>query len=450
VGWVLADDGSYFQTKNGTGNKWFRDQVGDVHLHIEWKPPDNAGEESGQQSGNSGIFMMNAYEVQVLNNYQNDTYGGGYAGALYQDAPPLVDPARQPTEWPAYDIIWRTPEFDDEGEVLTPATCTVFFNGVCVLPHINVRGPNFGGVSRYQEHAEEVTVRLQDHGGISDVSYRNIWYQTIPPQSATDGTSNFRQQYEYDAFEDVSSTDDYISQPYNGSFFENYREDEGNRYGPPGVTPGNDRADPPADGQFSTPPGDAVRLLEGGDLQDSWVGPDGGDPGWRLEGDRVTVEPGSGNITTKETFGDAQVHVEFRIPEDADDPDSGVILADNFEINIAGEGTGKQGTGAYTYQAAPLRDATKPAGEWQAFDIIWQGPRLEDGAILNRPGRVTVLLNGQVVQERLYLDGPNVDGDVGNYGAVEEEMPISLEESGSPIEFRFVWARPLYPDEQRQ
>jgi hypothetical protein len=447
TGWVLADGDAYFQTKNGTGNKWFREPIGDVHLHIEFTPPDNAGDASGQQSGNSGIFLMDAYEFQVLNNYENETYGGGYASALYQDAPPLVDPARPPSEWNAFDIIWRTPEFDDDGNALTPAACTVFFNGVCVLPHINVRGPNFGGVSPYSPHPEEVTVRLQDHAGISDVSYRNIWYQNIPDQSETGGVSTFRQQYEYDAFADVSSTDDYISEPFHASFPENYRANEGNDYGPPVVSPGPDLADPPGDGQLSTAPDDATVLLEGGDMSGF------ADPGWNVGGDGgfVTVAPGSGNVTSSESFGDAQVHVEFRIPEGADDPDSGVILDDNFEINIAADGTGAEGTGAFTYQAAPLRDATLAAGEWQAFDIIHQGPEFgSGGATLERPGRATVLLNGQVVQKRVYFDGPNTGGEVGSYADVDGMGPISLQENGSEVDFKYVWARSLYPEQQRQ
>jgi hypothetical protein len=447
--WELSDDGSYFTTINGTGNKWFRDQIGDYHLHIEFTPPDNAGDASGQESGNSGIFLDNAYEIQVLNNNNNSTYGSGYAGSLYLDAPILVDPARSPSEWNAFDILWRSPEFADDGSVLTPATVSVFFNGVCVLPHINVRGPNFGGVSPYSSHAKDVTVRLQDHPGISNVSYRNIWYQPIPPQSATNGVSSFRQQYEYDAFESVSSTDDYISQPYNASFPENHRTSEGREYQPPVVTPGRDLMEPPGDGQLSTPPGDATELLDGGDLMDAWVGPDGGEPGWDTSSDHITATPDAGNIKTSETFGDAQVHVEFRIPEDADSPDSGVLLANRYEINIAGSGSGKQGTGAYTYQAAPLRDATKSAGEWQALDIIWQGPRFEGGAILDRPGRVTALLNGQVVQERLYIDGPNAGGEVGNYRPQDPQQPIALQENGSEVDFQLVWARELYPSERR-
>jgi len=448
TGWELADDGSYFKTREDTGNKWTRDQLGDVHLHVEFSPPDNANDASEQRSGNSGIFLMDDYEIQVLNNYDNDAgYGGGFAGALYQDAPPLVDPARSPTDWNAFDIIWTAPEFDDDDNVRTPATVTIFFNGVVVLPHINVRGPNFGGVTPYNSHPEEVTVRLQDHAGISDVSYRNIWHQTIPPQSETDGVSTFRQQYEYDAFDSASSTDDYISEPYNASFPEDYRENEGNDYGPPIIEkPGPDLAEPPADGQLSTVPDDATVLLEGGNMSGF------ADPGWSVGGDGgfVTVEPGAGNITSEATFGDSQVHVEFRIPEGADSPDSGVLLDDRYEINIAAEGTGKEGTGAYTYQAAPLRDATRSAGEWQAFDIVYQGPRFEDGALLSRPGRVTVLLNGRVVQQRLYLDGPNAGGEVGNYQPQEAQEPISLQENGSPVDFRYVWARELYPDEQRE
>jgi len=141
------DEGEYAITITGGNTGYTQPEHEDVHLHVEWKPPDYAGQASGQQSGNSGVFMSNLYEVQVLNNYQNDaTYGAGFAGSLYEDAPAMVDPARPPTEWQAYDIIWRNPEFDEDENLVSPAACTVFFNGVCVLPHMNVRGPNFGGV----------------------------------------------------------------------------------------------------------------------------------------------------------------------------------------------------------------------------------------------------------------------------------------------------------------
>jgi hypothetical protein len=446
--WELADDGSYFTVINGTGNKWFRDLLGDVHLHIEFSPPDNAGDASGQSSGNSGIFLMDRYEVQVINNWNNTTFGAGYAGSLYQDCPPLVDPAHPPTEWNAYDIIWRAPEFDDQGSVESPAAATIFMNGVCIMAHINARGPNFGGPSPYEQHAKEISVRLQDHPGISDVSYRNIWYQVIPPHSETGDDPQYRQQYEYDKFDDVSSIDDYMCQDYLQDLPDSYRANEGNRYGPPVVDSGADLADPPNDGQFSTAPGDATILLEAGDLE-GWVGPDGGEPGWTPEGDHITVAPGAGNITSEETVGDSQIHVEFRIPEGASNPDSGVLLADRYEINIAGSGTGVEGCGAYTYQAAPLRDATRPAGEWQSLDMVWQGPRTE-GGVFGRPGRVTVLLNGQVVQKRLYLNGSNADGQVDGYGAHPASAPITLQENGSEVDFRYLWARPLYPDKQRQ
>jgi len=447
--WDLADDGSYMQVVQDTTNIWTRDALGDCHLHVEWKPPDNAGEADGQNSSNSGIFMMDAYEVQVLNNDNNNTYGGGYASSLYLDAPPMVDPARPPTEWQAYDIVWRGPTFNDDDEVVSPATATVFFNGVCVLPHINVLGPNFGGVSPYDPHPEEVAVRFQDHPGISEVQYRNIWYQTTPPQSATDGVSQFREQYE--TFEAGTSGAGFISQKFSADFPEGYRvegEDSDVDYQPPAVSPGDAPDQQPADGNLSYAPADATTLLEGGDLS-GWVASGGGDPGWSEEGEYVAVEPGSGNISTEETFADAQVHLEFRLPEDADSPDSGILLADRYEINIAGSGTSAQGCGAYTGQAAPLRDATDAANEdgWHGMDIVWQGPRFEGGAVLNRPGRVSVLLNGQVVQDRLYLDGPNAGGEVGNYSPHDAAAPITLQENGSPVEFRYVWARSLYPEE---
>ena len=300
-----------------------------------------------------------------------------------------------------------------------------------------------------------------------EVEYRNIWWQETPPQSATDGVGTFRSDYQ--TVEAGTTGEGFIDggvegRPFHSSFPEGYRvitdDNESGTlkdYQPPAVNPGTEpnpdggpSPHPPNDANFSAAPGDATILIEGGQELTDWTAAGGGEVGWSREGDRVAIEPGSGNIQTSESFGDAQIHLEFRIPEGTDSPDSGILLANEFEIQIAGSGTGKQGTGAYTYQAAPLRDATKAAGEWQSFDIIWQGARIENQQ-LSRPGRVSVLLNGQVVQDRLYLDGPNVGGSVASYANASGNAtaPIGLQENGSPVEFKYMWVRPLYPSKRR-
>ena len=441
--WQLVNDGAAFQVEPGTGAVWTRDGIGDSHLHIEFSPPDDGGG-SGQGKGNSGIFLANAYEMQVLDNWENSTYGDGYAGALYSQDPPLVDPARPPTEWQAYDIIYRAPRFveEDNSEVVSPGTVTVFLNGVCVLPHINIFGPNFGGVSPYEYHPEEVAVRLQDHN--HEVQYRNIWYTESPPPSATNGVSQFRAQWE--EFDPSVSTNGFMLSEYRVDFPENHTGGN-NEYAPPTVDADGDVGDPPADGNLATVPGDATVLVGQDTGLGAWESDGGGSTGWSEGEGYISSASGAGNIVSTETFADAQIHAEFQIPADASDATSGILLGNRYRINISGSGSGKQATGAYLGQAAPLRDASKGAGEWQAFDIVWQGPRFEGGAILNRPGRVTVLLNGQVVQQRLYLDGPNAGGSVGNYGPHDPAQPIGLVEAGSTVHFKNVWARGLYPSE---
>ena len=114
-------------------------------LHIEWKVPTNITG-SGQARGNSGVFLASTgpgddgYELQVLDSYENKTYVNGMAGSLYKQAIPLANPTRKPGEWQTYDIVWTAPTFNADGSVKTPAYATVFFNGVVVENHFELKG----------------------------------------------------------------------------------------------------------------------------------------------------------------------------------------------------------------------------------------------------------------------------------------------------------------------
>ncbi|MCG8511003.1 MAG: DUF1080 domain-containing protein, partial [Rhodospirillales bacterium] len=175
-------DGAMIATK-GTGSIMTKENYGSVQIHLEWSAPTEI-KGASQGRGNSGVFFMNKYEVQILDNYDNETYADGYAGSLYGQYPPLANPIRKPGEWNTYDIIFQRPIFGENGEMVRPARATVFFNGVCVQPQQEFYGTtSWRKRAKYSPHGDTGPIQLQDHG--NPVRFRNIWIRPLP--DARDG-----------------------------------------------------------------------------------------------------------------------------------------------------------------------------------------------------------------------------------------------------------------------
>ena len=161
----------------GGGAVFTRQGFGDVQLHLEWAAPTPA-RGTGQGRGNSGVFLMGKYEVQVLDSYENVTYADGQAAALYGQSPPLVNASRPAGEWQSYDIVFRRPRFLPDGSVDQPARLTVFHNGVLVQDNTEVWGPTaWLQHLPYKSHPDRLPLQLQDHG--NPVLYRNIWVREL-------------------------------------------------------------------------------------------------------------------------------------------------------------------------------------------------------------------------------------------------------------------------------
>lgn len=175
--WKL-ENGAMYPVK-GSGMNVTREQFGDCQVHVEYQMP-NPPRGIDQDRGNSGIFLMGQYEVQVLDNYQNETYADGYAGSVYGQTPPMVNACRKPGEWQTMDIVFTVPRFAADGKLLRPAYETVFHNGVCVQNHTELIGATvWRQLAKYTPHAPKGPLALQDHS--HPVHFRNVWVREIKP-----------------------------------------------------------------------------------------------------------------------------------------------------------------------------------------------------------------------------------------------------------------------------
>lgn len=185
--WQLVDGA--MEVVKGKGDIRTKRAFGDCQLHIEWRTPDVI-EGAGQRRGNSGVFLMGTYELQVLDSYDNDTYPDGMAGSIYAENPPLVNASRRPGEWQSYDIVFHPPRWEAD-RLVRPGSITVFHNGVLVQDHWL-----FEGVSTHRrrtqpkQHESKLPLKLQDHS--NPIRFRNIWIREIPDYEGDFTTGPYR------------------------------------------------------------------------------------------------------------------------------------------------------------------------------------------------------------------------------------------------------------------
>lgn len=179
---VLFDGKSLDQWQGGTwvikqevmetykDNLMTKQVFGDCKVHVEWRIPDI------DSHGNSGIYLMNLYEVQIFNSHNNHSkiYADGQAAAIYGQYPPLLNACRKPGEWEVFDITFHRPHFDKAGKLTKPATISLVHNGIVVQDAVKLTGPtDHTKRPPYKKHADKLPLFLQNHG--DRLQFRNIW-----------------------------------------------------------------------------------------------------------------------------------------------------------------------------------------------------------------------------------------------------------------------------------
>jgi hypothetical protein len=204
-------------------------------------------------------------------------------------------------------------------------------------------------------------------------------------------------------------------------------------------------------GQGTAPPSDAVVLFDGSKL-DAWESVDGGAAGWDVADGAMTVKPGSGNIRSRQGFGDVQLHIEWRAPEVIEGEgqgrgNSGIFLQGLYEVQVLDSyqnRTYSNGQAASVYkQHVPLVNASRGPGEWQTYDIVFRAPRFKADGSMKRAAFVTVFHNGVLVQNHARLRGPTVYIGEPAYSAHPDRLPLVLQDHSNPVSFRNIWLREL-------
>lgn len=207
-----------------------------------------------------------------------------------------------------------------------------------------------------------------------------------------------------------------------------------------------------ADVLVNTPPSDAIVLFgKDGATSEFVMGEDGGPVTWNVEGDVITVKPESGLIKTRRNFGDVQLHIEWRSPNEPDKEgqhrgNSGVFFQERYEVQVLesnGSDTYTNGQAGSIYkESPPLVNATRKMGEWNSYDIIFSKPHFNKDGMVVRPAYITVLHNGVLVQNHWEIKGVTAYIGLHKYTA-HEDGPITLQDHGNEVSYRNIWVREL-------
>lgn len=202
----------------------------------------------------------------------------------------------------------------------------------------------------------------------------------------------------------------------------------------------------------TSPPEDAIILFDGSGLQAWESAGDGTEAQWEVANNTMTIKPGAGDIRTTQEFGDMQLHLEWKAPEEIEGEgqgrgNSGVIIMGKYEVQVLDSydnETYTNGQAASVYkQSPPLVNATNPPGEWNVYDIIFKAPRFNEEGMLISPATVSVLHNGILVQDHFRLRGPTEYRGIPNYTPHPEKLPLVLQDHGDLVSFRNIWVREL-------
>lgn len=197
------------------------------------------------------------------------------------------------------------------------------------------------------------------------------------------------------------------------------------------------------------PPADAIVLFDGNDLS-KWANDKGGVAKWEVK-DGVATVNGTGYIHTRQEFGDCQLHIEWATPAEVKGDgqgrgNSGVFLQSRYEIQVLDSYINKTyfdgQAGAVYKQYPPLVNVCRKPGEWQTYDIIYHAPRFDADGKLTKPGDVTVLQNGVLVQDHVELKGDTMQATP-TYKTHPLKQPLALQDHGNPVHYRNIWIREL-------
>ena len=178
AGWDVHD--GIMTVNKRAGDIMTKEKFGSFQLHIEWCVPEMDAKYTSQSRGNSGVYLQNMYEIQILDNYNNETYVNGQAGSIYKQTPPLANAMRKPGEWNVYDIIYTAPVFKEDGTYLYRPHVTVIQNGVVLQNNTEILGTTeYIGFPKVRVHGDG-PILLQSHGDPSPgISFRNIWIRKM-------------------------------------------------------------------------------------------------------------------------------------------------------------------------------------------------------------------------------------------------------------------------------